>query len=139
MTNPKELFLIERAKSVDTITDVEAVTEDTDPNNMLNKDGSYTSYIAMKSSLVKDEDSLYKDQSPVEAGNDGGAVIEAFDNEADAKAREEYLSAFDGGVLSAGSHKAVGTLLIITSCEPTATEQKELEQKIIDALIRLDD
>jgi hypothetical protein len=95
VTNPEESFLIKRAKTVDTITDVEAATEKTDSNKLMNKPGGYTSYIAMKSSLVDDEYS--RDESPVEAGTDGGVVIEAFKTVKEAKAREKYLAEFDSG------------------------------------------
>ena len=140
VTNPKESFLIERAKTVDSVTDVEAATEKTDPNKMMNKPGGYKSYIAMKSSMVEGENDYYKDQSPVEAGNDGGSVIEAFASVKDAEAREEYLATLDGkGALSPGTHTVVGTLLIRTSNELTASQQKKLEKKIIDALIKLDE
>ena len=138
VTNPSEEFLIERAKTVDTIQKVEAATEETDENKMMNKPGGYTSYIAMRSSLVKNE--FYADQSPVEAGADGGAVIEAFKTVKDAEAREAYLAGFDGaGALASGSHKVVGTLLVRTSNELTATQQKNLEKSVIDALIRLEE
>ena len=138
VTNPKESFLIERAKEVDTITKVEAATEDTDSNKLMNKPGGYTSYVAMQSSMVGD--SYYQEMGPVEAGCDGGAVIEAFPTAKDAKAREEYLATFDGsGMLASGSHTVVGTLLIRTSNELTATQQKELEENIINALIELDE
>lgn len=90
---------------------MEAATEGTDGNNLMNKDGAYYAYIAMKSSKVKS--SYYASQSPVDAGADGGAAIEAFHTAKEAKARNEYLSAFDGaGVLFSGSHKVIGTLVI---------------------------
>ena len=137
VTKPKEEFLVERAKTVKTVTKVEAATEKTDGNKMLHKEGGYTSYIAMKSSMVKDD--FYNDQSAVEAGCDGGAVIEAFKTTKEAKKREEYLAGFDGnGMLDSGSHKVVGTLLVRTSNELTATQQKQLEKNIIEALTRLE-
>lgn len=140
VTNPEESFLVERAKTVDTITDVEAATEETDVNKLMNKPGEYTSYIAMKSSMVDDEIGYYSSMSPVEAGNDGGAVIEAFATAEDAQKRADYLAGFDGqGALSPGTHTVVGTLLVRTSSELTASQEKDLEQKIIEALIRLED
>lgn len=135
ITKPSESFLLKRAKTVKTVTKVEAATEKTDGNNLMNKPGQYYAYIAMRSSLVKD-DTL--NQSPVEAGVDGGAVIEAFKSVKDAKARNKYLSAFDGsGAFSPGSHKIVGTLIVRTSNQLTASEQKTLENDIIQALIKL--
>lgn len=138
VTNPDESFLIERAKTVDTITDVEAATEETDINKLMNKPGEYTSYIAMKSSMV--EDDYYDSMGPVEAGNDGGAVIEAFATVKDAENREQYLAGYDGqAMLSPGTHTVVGTLLVRTSSELTASQQKQLEKDIIEALIKLED
>ncbi len=137
ITAPEEAFLLERAKGVDTITAVEAATEDTDLNNNLGKAGSYYAYIAMKSSLVTD--SYYANKTPVEAGNAGGAVIEAFKTVEDAEKRNKYLSAFDGGgIMDSGSHKVFGTMVIRTSSKLKASQQKELEQKVIDALLRVD-
>lgn len=138
VTNPKESFLIERAKTVNTVTNVEAATEGNDPNALLGKSGGYTAYIAMRSSLVENEDGYYKEMSPVEAEGDGGSVVEAYPTKKDAEKREAYLAAFDGGALLSGAHKVVGTLVVRTSGALSATQQKELGKKIIDALIRLE-
>ena len=139
VTNPEESFIVERLKTVDSAIAVEAATEETDGNKLMNKPGEYTSYVAMRSSLVTDEYGLYDGMSPVEAGTDGGAVVEAFKTTENAKKREEYLAGFDGsGLLSSGSHVVIGTLLVRTSTELTATQQKELEKAVIDALTRLE-
>lgn len=136
ITKPSQSFLLERVKTVKTVTKVEAATEKTDGNKLMNKQGQYYAYIGMRSSLVKDE--MLNGQSPVEAGVDGGAVIEAFKTVKDAKARNKYLSAFDGsGAFSPGSHRVVGTLIIRTSNQLTATEQKTFENDILEALIKL--
>lgn len=136
VTKPSEDFLLEKAKAVDTVTDAEAATEETDENKMMNKKGGYYAYIAMKSSLVTDP--YYTSQSPVQAGTDGGAVIEAYKTVKDAKARDEYLSTFDSsGMLNPGSHKVVGTLVIRTASSLTASQQQQLEQSVIDKLIEL--
>ena len=47
------------------------------------------------------------------------------------------MSAFDGGVLASGSHTVIGTVLVRTSNELTASQQKDLEAKIIAALTYL--
>jgi hypothetical protein len=44
-----------------------------------------------------------------------------------------------GGGLSSGTNKVVGTLLVRTSDELTASQQKKLEKNIINALINLKD
>lgn len=57
----------------------------------------------------------------------------------DAEARDAYLSGFDGaGMLSPGSHRVVGTLVIRTSDALSASDQKKLENRIVDALIKLE-
>lgn len=137
VTEPKEKFLVERAKTVKSVTAVEAATEKTDANTLMNKKGGYYAYVAMKSSLI--DDSYDEGESPVEAGTEGGAVIEAFHTVKDAKARDAYLSGFDGsGMLSPGSHRVVGTLVIRTSDELSTSDQKKLENRIVDALIKLE-
>lgn len=137
VTKPSEDFLLERTKTVETITNVEAATEETDGNNLMNKTGGYYAYIAMKSSLVTD--SYYTSQSPVEAGVEGGAVIEAYKTVKLAKARNAYLGKLDtmGSILNPGSHKVVGTLVIRTASTLTASQQQQLEQAVIDKLIEL--
>lgn len=137
VTEPKEKILVERAKTVRSVTAVEAATEKTDANTLMNKKGGYYAYVAMKSSMI--DDSYDEGESPVEAGTEGGAVIEAFHTVKDAEARDTYLSGFDGaGMLSPGSHRVVGTLVIRTSDELSASDQKKLENRIVDALIKLE-
>lgn len=137
VTEPKEKFLVERAKTVKSVTAVEAATEKTDANTLMNKKGGYYAYVAMKSSLI--DDSYDEGESPVEVGTEGGAVIEAFHTVKDAEARDAYLSGFDGaGMLSPGFHRVVGTLVIRTSDELSASDQKKLEDRIVDALIKLE-
>lgn len=140
VTSPSQDFVLERVKTVDTITDVEAATEENDPFKNMNKPGGYTSLIFMKSSMVEDPYGLYKDETPVGARNVGGASVETYTTVEDANKRNEYLSAFDGatGIMNPGSHKVVGTLVVRTSDKLTASQQKELEQNIINALTRLD-
>lgn len=65
---------------------------------------------------------------------------EAFKTVKDVKAREAYLAGLDGaGALVLGNHKVVSTLVVRTSNLLTATQQKDLEKRIIDALIRLEE
>ena len=50
----------------------------------------------------------------------------------DAEKRRDYLATYDGTIT------VIGTVLVRTSNKLTATQQKELEQKVIDALTRLE-
>ena len=132
---PDESYVISCLKTVPNITSTEAATEDNDPNDHLNKKGGYTSDVYFSSDLV-DKDELFSD-SVIANGTDGGGSIEVYKTEKDAKAREKYISRFDGGVLSAGTHKVVGTVLIRTSEYLNATQQVELEANIEAALTKL--
>lgn len=132
MTNPSEEFVIQRLKEVDEIADVRAVTEENDPNGMLNKAGGYTATVYFESKNVNQANIYGEDL--IGKGTDAGGAVEVYAAEEDAIKRNEYLSAFDGGIFSSGSHKVVGTVIIRTSDELTASKQKELEEKVIAAL-----
>lgn len=49
-----------------------------------------------------------------------------------------HLGAFDGGAFSSGSHTVVGTVVVRTSDELTASEQQEMTDNIIASLTSLD-
>ena len=54
------------------------------------------------------------------------------------KKTSAYLATYDGTIYANGTHTVIGTVLVRTSNKLTATQQKELEQKVIDALTRLE-
>lgn len=137
VTNPSEAFVISRIKDIDTITGYSAVTEDNDPNGNLNKAGGYTAAIYFASSQIKEEDKLWLDGTIIENGTDGGGCIEVYATEDDAIKRRDYLAIFDGTRTASGTHTVVGTVLVRTSNCLTASQQKELEKKIIDNLTQL--
>lgn len=137
VTNPSEAFIIERIKDINTITGYAGVTEDNDPNGMLNKPGGYTSTVYFASSQIKEKDRMWLDGTIIENGTDGGGSIEVYATEEDAQKRCEYLSQFDGTVTASGSHTVVGTVLVRTSDQLTASQQKELESIIINNLTEL--
>ena len=132
LNNPTQKYVIQCLEKVPGILEIEAVTEDTDPMNNLNKPGWYTAHIYFSYQLVNQED-VYGDDL-IDKGTDAGGSIEVYKTKSDATERNEYLSAFDGGVLSSGSHTVVGTCVVRTSNELTATQQKLLENNIIYAL-----
>jgi len=73
----------------------------------------------------------------IDKGTDAGGEIEVYANEEDAIKRNDYLAAFDGGILSSRSHRVVGTVVIRISDELTASQQKALEEKVLNALSAL--
>lgn len=137
VTNPTEAFIIERIKNIDTITGYAAVTEDNDPNGNLNKPGGYTSTVYFASSQIKEKDKFWLDGTIIENATDGGGSIEVYATEDDAIKRRNYLATFDGTRTASGTHTVVGTILVRTSNYLTASQQKELEKKIIDNLTKL--
>lgn len=139
VTNPSEADVISRTKDIEGIIGLEAVTEDNDPNGNLNKPGGYTATIYYRYDKV-DESDLYimPGETIVDIGTDGGAAIEVYANVDDANKRNDYLATFDGSFLNVGSHTVIGTVIVRTSDNLTATEQKELTQQFIDALTKVD-
>lgn len=129
---PSEDFIIQRLQTIDEVREVKAVTEDNDPNGKLNKPGGYTATIYFESSNVNQANVYGTDL--IDKGTEAGGAIEVYANEEDAIKRNDYLAAFDGGMLASGSHKIIGTVLIRTSDNLTASQQKDLEEKIINAL-----
>ena len=140
VTNPSEAFVIQRITGLPNITGVEAVTEPNDPNGKLNKAGGYTATVYFSSDLV-DQSSVYASEGYtgiVAVGNDGGGTVEVYSSVEDAEKRSTYLGAFDGSILSSGSHEVLGTCVLRTSDKLTASQQQALTQEVKEALIRLE-
>ena len=139
VVNPSEEFVMQRILTVDDVADARAVTEDQDPNGNLHKAGGYTSTIYFESKTVNQSDvyvsGKYADVL-IDKGTDAGGAIEVYENVEDAEKRRDYLATYDGTIYANGTHTVIGTVLVRTSNELTATQQKELEQKVIDALTR---
>ena len=134
VTEPSQDFVMARLKEVPGILNMAPVTEDNDPNGNLNKAGGYTSTVYFESQNV-DQSTVYGNDL-IDKGTDAGGAIETYKTNEDVTKRDTYLGALDGGILSSGSHKVIGTVLIRTSNELTATQQNELTQAIINALTR---
>ena len=131
--NPTSDFIISNLATIDEVVNSAAVTEDNDPNGKLNKPGGYTATVYFESSNVNQSEVYSDDNSLIGKGTDAGGSIEVYVNEEDAKKRDQYLATFDGGILSSGSHRVIGTTLIRTSDKLTASQQKALEAKIVEA------
>lgn len=141
VVNPSEELVMQRILTVDDVADARAVTEDQDPNGNLHKAGGYTSTIYFESKTVNQSDVYVSGEYAdvlIDKGTDAGGAIEVYENVEDAEKRRDYLATFDGTIFANGTHTVIGTVLVRTSNELTATQQKELEQKVIDALTRLE-
>ena len=141
VTSPTDEFVMERLQRVETITEMDAVSEDHDPNGQLNKQGGYIGCIYFEDSQV-DRSRLYIEDGKdnvIDIGTKGGGAIEIFKTVEEATTRDTYLGAFDGGFLASGSHYLVGTCLVRTSDELSGTQQLELTEQIKQALIAVDE
>lgn len=139
VTAPSEAFVIERLRGIDGVGEIAALTEETDNNGLLGKAGTYYAKIDFASPWIKDPYSIYSGRSVAENSTDGGGSVEVFETEELAQKRNDYLGAFDGGMFASGSHKVLGTLIVRTSNELTASQQKKLEADIIASLTRLEE
>lgn len=137
VTAPSEAFVIERLRGIDGVGEIAALTEETDNNGLLGKAGIYYAKIDFASPWIKDPYSIYSGRSVAENSTDGGGSVEVFETEELAQKRNDYLGAFDGGMFASGSHKVLGTLIVRTSNELTASQQKKLEADIIASLTKL--
>ena len=133
--NPTGDFVVLRLNDVSSIAEIQAVTEENDPNGQLNKQGGYTSAIYFSSANINQNDTY--GESLIDKGTAAGGCIEVYNTVEDAEKRNAYLSVFDGGALGVGSHNVVGTIVVRTSDGLTATQQKDLEYEIINELVEL--
>lgn len=135
ITNPTNSFIEERLKEIDTIVEIQSVTETHDPNDKLNKQGGYTASVYFSDKQVS---TPVQGADLVDKGNDAGGNIEVYKTKAEAEARNTYISTFDSnGLLAPGSHYVYGTIVIRTSNHLTASQQHELTEKIYQKLIEV--
>ena len=132
VNTPKEQYVIKCLKKVPHVVDISAVTEKNDPNGHLNKAGGYTAQVYFSSDLVNQSE--VSGNTVIDKGTDCGGSIEVYATVEDANKRNDYLASFDGGIFASGSHSVVGSVLVRTSDELTASQQKKMEKKIIKEL-----
>ena len=136
VNHPTEAYIIQCLKTIPEIVNISAVTEDNDPNGNLNKPGGYTATVYFAHEKINLDKSIYG-ETLIEQGTDAGGGIEVYTCVEDAVKRRDYLATFDGGIFANGTHTVIGTVLVRTSNELTATQQKDLEAKLITALTYL--
>lgn len=133
VNHPTEAYIIQCLKTIPEIVNISAVTEDNDPNGQLNKPGGYTATVYFAHAKIDLDKSIYG-VTLIEQGTDAGGGIEVYTCVEDAVKRRDYLASFDGGVFANGTHTVIGTVLVRTSNELTATQQRDFEGKLIAAL-----
>lgn len=133
---PSEEYIIQCLGKEPNITEISAVTEDNDPNGSLNKAGGYISQVFFSCNVINQKE--IEGETLIAKGTEAGGSIEVYANKEDANKRNEYLSSFDGGILASGSHCVIGTVIIRTSNELIASQQKIIEENIIKILTYVD-
>lgn len=137
ITNPTEEWVCERLKTIDEVLDVQAVTIEKDPNQMLGKEFGYTACIYFSGKSI-DQNSV-KGNDVVDKGTDCGGAIEVYANREDALNRCDYLSEFDGTLLYSGSYAIIGTMVVRTSYKYSDQKQIELTDSIVNAFTIITD
>ncbi|MDO4491677.1 MAG: hypothetical protein Q4B85_11485 [Lachnospiraceae bacterium] len=136
ITDPDETWVMERIRGAEHVTDLQCVTLDHDPNQMLGKSGGYKGCIYFSISVIDPDTVTGKDI--VDKGTDGGGCVEIYSTLEDAEARCSYLAGFDNTILYTGSYAIVGTMVIRTSYRLNDEQQYALTDEITLELTRLD-
>ena len=123
---PETAWVIKKIQQLPNVNDIEAVTNDNDPNGMLEKNGGYIGCIYFSIEAL-----LSNNKGAIENGVDGGGAIEIYESVEDAKARCEYLSQYDSTIFYSGSYVIVGTMVIRVSYLLNAQEQFNVTNSII--------
>ena len=131
--NPTEEWVASRLERVDGIDRIMAVTSGNDPNEMLGKEGGYTSCTYFTTGYLGKD--VIQGATPVQKGVDGGGAVEVYKTLEDAQARCDYLSEFDETILYSGSYALVGTMVIRTSCLLDDNVQYALTDSIVTSMI----
>lgn len=135
--NPQEDWIISRMEQVEDIREIQAVTKDKDPNQLLGKKDGYTSCVYFSHKAISSDTIEGKDI--VEKGTDCGGAIEVFANKESAEMRCEYLKMFDNTYMYSGSYAIIGTMVIRTSALLPEDKQLELTEKLVAALTKVED
>lgn len=140
ITAPSDDFVMKRLQLVETITAMDAVTEDHDPNEKLNKQGGYIGCIYFTDSRINKNDLHLQEgeDNVIDIGTVGGGAVEVFSSVEDAEARDKYLATVQNITSTDNSHYVRGTCVIRTSEHLTGSQQKSLTEEITNALIKVE-
>ena len=132
--NPSADWITSRLTEIKSITGTEAVSIGNDPNQMLGKEGGYTSCVYF--TITDIDSSTVEGNTIVEKGTDAGGAIEVYATVEDAEARCEYFSGFDNTLLYSGSYAIIGTMVVRTSYRLDGKQQLELTNEITKVLTK---
>lgn len=136
LTAPSEKWVTERLQGIEIISEIQAVTEDQNPDGLLDADGGYSSciYFSVDAALPNE----VPGDTIVEKGTDAGGAVEIYSTLSDAEARVEYLQGFDGTILYSGSYALIGTMVVRVSYKLSDEIQLQITDQITYALTVLE-
>lgn len=124
LINPSENWVKDKLSNISSIKEIASVTEENDPNGLLNKEGGYSSatYFTIEN-VCEDADLILK-------GTDGGGCIEVYRTLDDAEARIDYLKEFDNSYLYTGAYALIGTIVVRITYVLDNTAQYDMMNQI---------
>lgn len=137
ITAPDALCIEKKICEISDISATELVTEEQNPDALLNEEGGYIGCIYF--SLKEIDQTKVPGNTIVEKGTDCGGAIEIYATLEEAEARCEYLSGFDGSILYSGSYAIVGTTVIRTSYMLPNERQWEVTSAITKKMTEVND
>ena len=137
---PEDSFVISKLKIIDTVTDIEAVTEEHDPNGLLGTEGGYVGCIYFADSRVDKAQIFIQPgkNNVIDIGTVGGGSIEIYQTPEEVEVRCEYLNSFKGSNVKIGSYKTIGTIIVRVSYLLSEVQQEELINQVISNLTTLE-
>jgi len=141
---PEDAFVMERLERLETVTAMDAVTTENDPNHMLNQPDGYIGCIYFSDSRVNRKTiGADDDARPIQMGFVGGGAIEIFATVEEAESRNAQLKMFENttqhteeqtSYFEPGAHGVIGSIVIRTSNVLSKEQQTELLAQIIEVL-----
>jgi len=123
---------------IPTVKSTRVVTEDTDGNNLIGKEGEYQyagSFYDTRTGYEPTNDDFEPiDISDDDYGTTAGGTIEIFKTSADAKKRAELLEGFQTGLINAGPYLVIDNVVLRVSEAYKASEQQEMLTLMKNAL-----
>ena len=136
ITEPSEEWVMNQLLLVSDISEMQAVTENNNPDGLLNKVNGYKACVYFTLDSIDPNDVAGEDI--VAKGTDAGGAIEVYSTVEEAMNRCDYLSGFDGTILYSGSYAIVGTMVVRTSYMLSGESQVYLTDEIVKAFTILE-
>jgi len=133
--NPSEDIIIKKLQYIEGIGTIKAVSNDNDPNKLLNTENGYTACVYFSINSINQNEVPGK--TIIDKGTDAGGCIEVYKSAKDAQDRCNYLAQFDDSLLYSGSHDYIGTVVIRISYKLPNEDQIKVTEMIEKALLTI--